>query len=140
MGSVGNLRDRHHASSPASEYEGILIKETSQKRRFTDSQWFFKPVTRIQALTLAVLVTLCVALLFDKETKNAHQSCEIQARGLPASHALSRVEYDIYILLSLPEPNSVKVPPFVKNTLKDLTKNAHIYFTLEGSQPIHRTC
>lgn len=77
-------------------------------------------------------------------------ACVIQARGLPASHRLSSILHDLYVLVTLPETPAQRqrvkdaLPPkeytTYKNALTNLTGGLASYAKVETKQPKTRSC
>ena len=106
-------------------------------------------MTRRNALaTLIIMLVLSAAYadirvfqLSSKLGKDEHQTCLIQARGLPASHDLAESMKGIHILLTLPPaPHAKRVPRKIETILRNLNRSLAAYQKAESHQPLTRSC
>ena len=69
-----------------------------------------------------------------------HQSCVIQARGLPASRVLTSVMGDVSTLLAEPEPKQPGEPARIAKVTSQLRTDVATYVRIEMRQPLTRHC
>lgn len=100
----------------------------------------------VMAAFLTVAIAAAVAIrntskldsLSHRVATDEHNTCVIQARGLPAGHDLAAAMADIHELLLLPSPQ--RPPPVVAVIIADLNGQLSAYLTLESRQPASRAC
>lgn len=81
------------------------------------------------------------ATLVKRVAADEHQTCVIQARGLPAGHQLAATLRYVYVLLTLPPaPNAVPTPPKIEQILLHLDSHLARYLAAESKQPPTRSC
>jgi hypothetical protein len=79
--------------------------------------------------------------LVKRVAMDEHNTCVIQARGLPAGHQLAASMKVIYVLLTLPvAPGAAKTPPKIERLVLDLDSHLAAYLHAEAKQPPTRTC
>lgn len=79
-----------------------------------------------------------VAHVASQQGHDERTTCEIQARGLPAVHLLTRVLFEVEPLL-VPQAHQVLPAPLQKD-VDALRKNIAAYVAIEGRQPSARRC
>lgn len=79
-----------------------------------------------------------VARLLQRVATDEHNTCVIQARGLPAGHDLAAALSNLHSLVTLPEPR--RPPPAVAVLIAGLNGALTGYLSLEAQQPAGRTC
>lgn len=81
--------------------------------------------------------------LADREARDEHTDCVIQARGLPAGHHLAHAMGDISELLQALPPavaGESRMQLHLRAIALDLRSQTHAYATIESKQPRKRTC
>ena len=86
-----------------------------------------------------------VKALEQRLSRDEHASCLIEARGLPAGHALVGIMADIHVLLTRPPTRAERraerhEPRKVRLFLDALNGNLATYTRLEAAQPHSRKC
>lgn len=92
------------------------------------------------SLLVAAYATWQATLVGNRQGRDEHQACVIQARGLPAGHQLAATMRDIHTLLTLPPRAGHRTPPAIQVILVDLDAHLAAYDRLEAKQPATRTC
>jgi hypothetical protein len=81
------------------------------------------------------------AQLVKRVAMDEHDTCVIQARGLPAGHQLAASMKVIYVLLTLPvAPGAAKTPAPIEKLILTLDHHLAAYLHAEAKQPPTRTC
>lgn len=112
-----------------------------------------RTLVTLQGLTAIAAVLALWWSVKNQETQqhSAHETCKVQARGLPASHALAKVVGDWHFLITAslrlagPHPKSLaKLPPALAfNVLwsyRDLSRASATYTRITATQPPSRRC
>jgi hypothetical protein len=74
-----------------------------------------------------------------------HQSCVIQARGLPGGHYLAIIISDVHDLFTIPltaaqRAQESQAPPGYLSIERSLAYYTGLYTDVESTQPKHRSC
>lgn len=81
------------------------------------------------------------AALVRRVVNDEHQTCIIQARGLPAGHQLAASMKVIYVLLTLPpSPTAKATPAPIERLILALDHHLALYLHAESKQPPTRNC
>jgi hypothetical protein len=73
-------------------------------------------------------------------TRDEHQTCVIQGRGLEGQRHLTAIMRDVAVLLT-PQPGAhTSVPRAFIGPLANLREQLGVYLTIEGAQPQGRRC
>ena len=115
-----------------------------------------KPASRAYVGVLFVLICVLIGIGAKNNLKirnDEHQACLIQRRGLPATHALAKINADMNFLLTIvlsPKNNAAnkkavaKYPPALAYnilwTYKDWNRATGYYAMLIHKQPATRSC
>jgi hypothetical protein len=147
--------DRRQGSRRSSDHarEDLLgRRETRQRVQYTIMMLVallccFGVLKSVNASNGTSSDTRSLSTLTARVAGDEHATCVIQARGLPAGHALKNAMVDIHTLLTLPlTPAQVaqrrKSPPSPQllGLLANLDRNLGVYAELEDKQPATRTC
>lgn len=76
----------------------------------------------------------------DRIANDEKTSCQIQSRGLPASHTLTRIFAEVQPLF-VPRPGeNAQLPPYLQKDITMLKADIATYVRIEEGQPFHRSC
>ena len=105
-----------------------------------------KDIALIALCVWAIMLTGAIGYGFYERAQDAHSTCVIQARGLPAGHQLAASMKDIYSLLTLRPVSAAdrlraaETPPPVELLVRSLDGHLAAYLKAEAAQPQRRSC
>jgi hypothetical protein len=100
-----------------------------------------QPLTAVIAVLALVTVVITSQHTAGRLTRDEHETCIIQARGLPASRLQTHAWADIQTLISIPHPHTgPPPPPRLVHLAENLRTTLAAYTKIETKQPATRTC